>query len=380
MSGTLAYDFALNNSIYKNMPAGVYLVTYWSATACAVNGAAPISIGPANAKGLKLHTHQVTVPTGQQVYVNSSNAKIDELRIMPKDAMVKTIAYDPSGQVSTEINERDDVVSYEFDGLQRLKLVRDKENRILRQFAYDLDKGGGLSPTLPVTFYNAYSSVTLKRNNCTSTDYGTEMTYTVPGRTYMSFVSQSAADAAAAADIAANSQNYANTYGECRPKTEVVWQPYGMYCQTSLDYGHVPQKSDYSVVQVWTEPGTDNVTKFRIYRDSKEWRYGATVKLVIHFAGGGYTDMPVTIGFLRDSHVDYEGTIMMSPQQTSYRNGMSIVSVERVPHLFATGWRIYGQRRKRVGGEVVLVEPNQQNVGQGPYYPPYEAQLPAIFL
>lgn len=374
VSGQYAFDFTGGYTISMSIAGGTYLVTYWSATACSVNGTAPVSVGPANAKGLKLHTHQVTNVSGQPIYLTSTNAKIDELRLMPRNAVVNTVAYHSSGQISTEINERHHVTNYEFDGLQRLKLVRDNDNRILRQHAYEFDNSGGLSPTLPVTYYNGRLSVTLQRNNCPATDYGTEVTYTVPARTFMSFVSQAAADTEASNDITQNSQNYVNATGECRPKTEVVWQPYGLYCQEAQDYGPEPNLGSYSVTEIYTESGTDNITKFKITR-SAEFYYGAEVKANIHFAGGGYSDMPVTVVFAR-GELEKTGTIMMSPQQTSYRNGMSLASLKRIPYTYQTGMKVYGMRRKKIGGEVVLVEANRPNGGEGPFWPPFSGGLP----
>lgn len=370
VSGIYAYDFSVSNVISISvLPAGVYQVSYWSQTACTVNNLAPTSIGPANAKGLKLHTHEITIPPTGGMSIISTTAQIDELRLTPAGAVLKTIAYHPSGDVATEVNERNNVTNYEFDGLQRLKLVRDDNNRILRQFAYDLDKGGGLSSTLPITYFNSAATVVLKRNNCLSTEYGTEVTYTVPEGTFMSFVSKAAADAQATSAIAQNSQNYANTYGECRPKTEVIWEPYGLYCQMAVDYGPEPVTSSYSIASVMTEPGTDNVTKYTVTRQWPEAGFGATLRLVMHFAGGGYSDMPITLGWSPNEE-EKTGTVFLSPQQTSFRNGMSLVSVERVGTVYFTRWQIYGQRRKKVGGEVVVVEANTSTGGQGPYFPP----------
>jgi hypothetical protein len=85
--------------------------------------------------------------------------------------------------------------------------------------------------------------------------------------------------------------------------------------------------------------------------------------------------MPVNIAFQSDER-DKTITIMLSPDQTSYRNGASISSVQRVANIYQTGYRIYGQRRKKIGGEVVLLEANLPNSGEGPYWPPYRGEIP----
>jgi hypothetical protein len=65
-----------------------------------------------------------------------------------------------------------------------------------------------------VTYLSAAASGTVQKNDCT-TGVGSVVTYTVPQGTYMSIVSQAAADALAVADVAANKQTYANTKGTC---------------------------------------------------------------------------------------------------------------------------------------------------------------------
>lgn len=371
VSGLYAHDFAVSGSISRStLPAGKYKVSYWSQTACSVNGGPALTIGPANAKGLKLFTHEVTVAAGGTINVTSSVAWIDELRLHPDGAMASTVAYHPSGQVSTEINGRDAVTTYEFDGLQRLKLVRDENNAILRQFSYGIDTGGGLSPNLPMIYYNIGTATTLRRNNCNAaTEYGTEMTYVVPKGSFLSFVDQSDANAMAINEVALNAQQYANTNGECRPKTEVVWEPYNLHCQIKMEYGWPAVASNFTVINVTNESGTEDVTRFTVTRPHDDIDFGVIVNLVVHFAGGGYPDMPVTLYF-DPREITKDGTVRTAPIPSYFRNGMSVVSVTRIPKQHFTGYKIYGSRRKRVGGEIVLNESNDQTGGEGPYFPP----------
>lgn len=65
------------------------------------------------------------------------------------------------------------------------------------------------------TFYNVSKSQNFTRNNCTSTQEGTTVMYTVPAGTYTSIISQADADSKAVADLSANGQTYANQNGEC---------------------------------------------------------------------------------------------------------------------------------------------------------------------
>ena len=71
-------------------------------------------------------------------------------------------------------------------------------------------------------YYNAEVSTTLRKNSCTPPLVGSFVTYTVPEATYTSPVSQAAADALAANDIATNAQTYANTNGACLDELSIT--------------------------------------------------------------------------------------------------------------------------------------------------------------
>lgn len=372
VSGRYAYDFSTSGTITRAaLPAGKYIVSYWSQTGCSVNGGNALTVGPANAKGLKLYTHEVTVASGGAVNVTSGSSVIDELRLYPKGAVVNTIAYHSSGQVSTEINPRDAVTSYEFDGLQRLTTVRDEKNAIVRQYAYGMDTGGGLSANIPTIHYNIRTGITLRRNDCdTATEYGTEVTYVVPMNSFLSFVSQQDANTMAINEVTQNAQMYANVKGACRPKTEVVWEPINLNCQIKVEYGRPAVASNFTVINIMNEPGTEDVTRYTVRRENDDTDFGAVLNLVVHFAGGGYADMPITLHFFPGESTK-DGTVRTAPIPSYYRNGMSVVSVTRTPKQHYTGVKVYGSRQKRIGGEIVLIESNSQSGGEGPYFPPF---------
>jgi len=66
-----------------------------------------------------------------------------------------------------------------------------------------------------VHYLSVAKSATVQKNNCTE-GVGSLVTYTVPAGSYLSIISQSAADALAQADVDANKQSYANTNGLCQ--------------------------------------------------------------------------------------------------------------------------------------------------------------------
>ncbi|HYE55866.1 MAG TPA: hypothetical protein VD996_13530, partial [Chitinophagaceae bacterium] len=53
-----------------------------------------------------------------------------------QSALVSTYVYTPLAGMTSETDVKNLAISYEYDGLQRLKLIRDHNNNILKQFAY----------------------------------------------------------------------------------------------------------------------------------------------------------------------------------------------------------------------------------------------------
>lgn len=69
----------------------------------------------------------------------------------------------------------------------------------------------------PAIFQSAAFSKSFTRNNCPINSTPSSVTYSIPAGKYSSTISQANADQQAAADMAANGQNYANQTGTCTP-------------------------------------------------------------------------------------------------------------------------------------------------------------------
>lgn len=67
----------------------------------------------------------------------SGTALVDELRMFPENAQIKTVTYHPNGiNVATENDARNNVISYEYDKFNRLLLIRDIDKNIIKQLEY----------------------------------------------------------------------------------------------------------------------------------------------------------------------------------------------------------------------------------------------------
>jgi hypothetical protein len=129
-------SYALSNgSVSKSglTTAKSYVVSYWSKGASAsVNGVAATSYY--NKNGWYYYEHKVN--SGAATVTVSGSVTIDELRLYPSDAQMTTVAYDPLTGITgtSDVNNR--MQYFEYDGFNRLKLIRDEDRNVIRTIDY----------------------------------------------------------------------------------------------------------------------------------------------------------------------------------------------------------------------------------------------------
>ncbi|WP_315823287.1 DUF5977 domain-containing protein [Paraflavitalea speifideaquila] len=116
------------------------------------------------------------------------------------------------------------IVYYAYDGLSRLSSIKDEEGNIVKNFKYNYGLGTAPTQSGQSMFYNAAVQGTYTKQGCTSGSYGEQVTYVVPYGKFAA-LSQAAANNLAAADLAANGQNYANSTGRCYWPSAAISQP-----------------------------------------------------------------------------------------------------------------------------------------------------------
>ena|GEM_PF-2620551 len=107
-SGNYAVSFSLPNG-------KAYLLTYWE-----WNGS--------------VWEYRETAYTGSTTITTAN--KIDELRIYPADAQVTTYTFEPMRGITSICDVRNMVLYYEYDALNRLKLIKDEYGKILKLYDY----------------------------------------------------------------------------------------------------------------------------------------------------------------------------------------------------------------------------------------------------
>lgn len=109
----------------------VYIVSYWLK-----DGSGSVSVGGT----AKLSKHGFTLyeatVTGVTTLTISGSAIIDELRMYPKGAQMTTYTYHPLIGISSQCDANNKITYYEYDGFNRLKLIRDQDKNILKTFDY----------------------------------------------------------------------------------------------------------------------------------------------------------------------------------------------------------------------------------------------------
>ncbi len=135
ISGKKSYNLT-NGSITKTglNSSTHYLVTVWlySGGSATINSS---SFGTAIAtqNGWNLYSKSLT---GTSSVTISGSGLIDEVRLHPKDANMQTNAYEPMIGVVTTMDANNGVIYTEYDNLNRVKLIRDKDKNIIKRFDY----------------------------------------------------------------------------------------------------------------------------------------------------------------------------------------------------------------------------------------------------
>lgn len=146
MTGHYYYSLnpsANNQIVSNNIPANNqdYLITFWCW------GVAQVKLGnqllstttlTSNVNGLwNLINVKVRGNGNDKITISSPvGSKIDELRLHPIDAAMSTTAYEPLFGPCTVINERNDIVRFEYDALGMRTTVRDIDKNIISYNQY----------------------------------------------------------------------------------------------------------------------------------------------------------------------------------------------------------------------------------------------------
>ena len=142
-------SYNLSGSISKTgLNSGTtYIVSYWTQNSSAFSIAGTISGYPVKGKTISINNNSWTLyvhkVTGQTTITVSGSGHIDELRLYPATAQMTTYTYSPLVGVTSQTDVGNRVTYYEYDGLARLKRIRDQDYNILKTYEYQYQATAG---------------------------------------------------------------------------------------------------------------------------------------------------------------------------------------------------------------------------------------------
>ncbi|KYP15857.1 hypothetical protein [Flavihumibacter sp. CACIAM 22H1] len=120
-------------------PTKTYVVSYWrrSANRISIPGSSgqPYSSSSTPVDGWYFHTQFVNGVSS--VVVNFSSIPIDDLRLFPVGASIKTYTYGLGNMITSTAETDGRLNFYEYDQLGRLLRIRDNEGKVVKQFKYE---------------------------------------------------------------------------------------------------------------------------------------------------------------------------------------------------------------------------------------------------
>jgi len=135
MTGSQSYNLGNGAVTHSGLStASTYVVSYWSKTGASysVTGSASVVQGK-TIRGWTYFEHTVK---GTAAVTVSGGGDIDELRLYPATAQMTTYTYNPEVGISSQCDVGNRITYYFYDGLSRLKYVKDQDGNIIKTIEY----------------------------------------------------------------------------------------------------------------------------------------------------------------------------------------------------------------------------------------------------
>jgi hypothetical protein len=136
--GSYAYNLTNGNITRSTNSLKTYFVTYWLK-----NGSGTINVNGSaskiliNRNGWTCYEHLVLNPLS--ITINGTGI-IDELRLYPVGSYIISFSYNPYVGIKSRNEPNNQISYYEYDAGLRLKLIRDGDKNIIKQFDYQYKK------------------------------------------------------------------------------------------------------------------------------------------------------------------------------------------------------------------------------------------------
>lgn len=157
LTGTKSYNINGRTISKSGLTSGKnYIVSYWSrGGACSISGGSSTTTTGRSSNGWTYYEHIVTM-TSPTVSVTGSNF-IDELRLYPQGAQMSSYTYKPVVGLTTMNDPNSEVTYYEYDGLERLKNIKDYQGNIVKNYQYNYVDPNACGPNCSVVAMQTFA-------------------------------------------------------------------------------------------------------------------------------------------------------------------------------------------------------------------------------
>lgn len=177
-TGKKSYILNGTNDITKSglNSSMTYVISYWTKNSNAFTITGTQSGYPIAGRQLNGWTYFEHKITGQTSITISGNGSIDEVRLYPEKALMTTYTYEPMIGMTGQCDVNNKTTYYEYDGFNRLAIVRDQDRNILKKICYNYAgmiedcTSPCLNPT-PANWQNTTTPPTCQQGPCGNTGY-----------------------------------------------------------------------------------------------------------------------------------------------------------------------------------------------------------------
>ncbi|MGN6493885.1 MAG: DUF5977 domain-containing protein [Agriterribacter sp.] len=267
ITGKKTYDLS-KGGLTKSVTSGTtYTVSYWRPSSQSSLSIAGTQSGyPVNSpvvNGWIFYEHKVT---GVSTITLSGTGLIDEVKLFPVDAAMRTYTWDPLVGVSSECGIDNQFTYTEYDNFNRPIHIKDQDKNILKKICYNYAG----QPEGCIQYVSEDKSGYYTRNNCAPGYIGSNVYVSIPKGRFTSFLSQADADLQATNFGKAQANvtgvcnasvklklNFTNSYSSSSPPSVyVILTNVETNASFYFYYDPVPyQGGYYSTTEVVTPPG-----------------------------------------------------------------------------------------------------------------------------
>jgi YD repeat-containing protein len=213
VTGSRCFVLSGSNSLSAPLnTAKAYRLSFWSNNNITVNGASLVKSMPVIGGFIY---YEYEAPQGTSSVTVSGTGTLDELRLYPASARMRTTTYDPLIGRTSDCDENNRATYLEYDLMGRLQFIKDDLRNVIKMYEYNQSNVKQTAGGCIITYANNEISEDFTKNNCSAGYIGTTVTYTVPAGKYTSTISQAVVDMMAQYELDTYGQSYANTNGSC---------------------------------------------------------------------------------------------------------------------------------------------------------------------